>query len=446
MDTTLLDAAPPIAPAGAALPRPDAAARTLPMDKLVVSGGARLAGAVPVSGAKNAALPILCAALLTPEPLRLTNVPQLNDVRTMRSLLAQMGVGLDADGHRLALSAARLDWPLAPYELVKTMRASILVLGPLLARCREARVSLPGGCAIGLRPVDQHVKGLVAMGAEIDLEHGYIAARTTRLKGTRYVFDMVTVTGTENLMMAATLAEGRTVLENAAREPEVVDLARCLASMGARIAGAGTDRIVIEGVDALHGATHAIMPDRIEAGTFAAAAAATGGDVTLEGDLTDALDAVVEKLRESGARVDMIDGALRVRREGPIAAFNLRTAPFPAFPTDMQAQMMALATVAQGTSVITETIFENRMMHVQELKRLGADIEVEGNAAIVRGVPRLAGANVMATDLRASACLVIAGLIADGETTIDRIYHLDRGYERIEDKLSSLGARIRRLS
>ncbi|HEX4885527.1 MAG TPA: UDP-N-acetylglucosamine 1-carboxyvinyltransferase, partial [Casimicrobiaceae bacterium] len=340
---------------------------------------------------------------------------------------------------------ARLDWPLAPYELVKTMRASILVLGPLLARCREARVSLPGGCAIGLRPVDQHVKGLVAMGAEIDLEHGYIAARTTRLKGTRYVFDMVTVTGTENLMMAATLAEGRTVLENAAREPEVVDLARCLVSMGARIAGAGTDRIVIEGVDALHGATHAIMPDRIEAGTFAAAAAATGGDVTLEGDLTDALDAVVEKLRESGARVDAVDGALRVRREGPIAAFNLRTAPFPAFPTDMQAQMMALATVAQGTSVITETIFENRMMHVQELRRLGADIDVEGNAAIVRGVPQLAGANVMATDLRASACLVIAGLIAEGETTIDRIYHLDRGYERIEDKLSSLGARIRRL-
>ncbi len=417
----------------------------VPMDKLLIGGGARLAGSVPVSGAKNAALPILCAALLTPEPLRLSNVPQLNDVRTMRTLLAQMGVAHETDGNRLTLSAAQLDWPLAPYELVKTMRASILALGPLLARCREARVSLPGGCAIGLRPVDQHVKGLAAMGAEIDLEHGYIAARTRRLKGTRYVFDMVTVTGTENLMMAATLAEGQTVLENAAREPEVVDLARCLVAMGAKITGAGTDRVVIDGVEALHGASHAIMADRIEAGTFAAAAAATGGDVTLEGDLDGALDAVLEKLREAGATVDVGAGALRVRRDGPIRPFNLRTAPFPAFPTDMQAQMMALASVADGTSVITETIFENRMMHVQELKRLGADIEVEGNAAIVRGVPRLAGASVMATDLRASACLVIAGLMAEGETTIDRIYHLDRGYERIEEKLSALGARIRRV-
>jgi UDP-N-acetylglucosamine 1-carboxyvinyltransferase len=415
-----------------------------PMDKLVIEGGMRLKGSVPVSGAKNAALPILCAALLTDEPLRLTNVPRLNDVRTMRTLLAQMGVAHDEGAGSLALSAERIEWPLAPYELVKTMRASILVLGPLLARCREARVSLPGGCAIGLRPVDQHVKGLVAMGADIDLEHGYIAARTKRLKGTRFVFDMVTVTGTESLMMAATLAEGQTVLENAAREPEVVDLARCLAAMGARIVGAGTDRVVIEGVDTLHGASHAIMPDRIEAGTFAAAAAASGGDVTLEGNLEGALDAVVEKLREAGAAVDTLGGALRVTRDGPIRAFNLRTAPFPGFPTDMQAQMMALAAVAEGTSVITETIFENRMMHVQELKRLGADIEVEGNAAIVRGVPRLAGANVMATDLRASACLVIAGVIAQGETTIDRIYHLDRGYERIEDKLGALGARIRR--
>ena len=418
--------------------------RQVPMDKLVIEGGARLAGSVPVSGAKNAALPILCASLLTAEPLRLANVPRLNDVRTMRTLLAQMGVAHDAGASSLALSAEHIEWPLAPYELVKTMRASILVLGPLLARCREARVSLPGGCAIGLRPVDLHVKGLAAMGADIDLEHGYIAARTKRLKGTRFVFDMVTVTGTENLMMAATLAEGQTVLENAAREPEVVDLARCLAAMGARITGAGTDRVVIEGVDTLHGASHAIMPDRIEAGTFAAAAAASGGDVTLEGNLAGALDAVVEKLREAGAAVDTLDGALRVRREGPMRAFNLRTAPFPGFPTDMQAQMMALATRAAGTSVVTETIFENRMMHVQELKRLGADIEVEGNAAIVRGVPHLAGANVMATDLRASACLVIAGLVAQGETTIDRIYHLDRGYERIEDKLGALGARIRR--
>jgi UDP-N-acetylglucosamine 1-carboxyvinyltransferase len=441
MDTIELDFAPAATPA---VRRADGVPAPA-MDKLVIAGGPRLAGTVPVSGAKNAALPILCASLLTPEPLRLSNVPRLNDVRTMRTLLAQMGVAHDASGHDLALSAAQIDWPLAPYELVKTMRASILVLGPLLARCREARVSLPGGCAIGLRPVDQHVKGLAAMGAEIDLEHGYIAARTKRLQGTRYVFDVVTVTGTENLMMAATLAEGQTVLENAAREPEVVDLARCLVAMGARIAGAGTDRIVIDGVDALHGATHAIMPDRIEAGTFAAAAAATGGDVTLEGRLSDALDAVVEKLREAGASIDVTDGAIRVRREARMTAFNLRTAPFPAFPTDMQAQMMALATVAEGTSVVTETIFENRMMHVQELKRLGADIEVEGNAAIVRGVARLAGANVMATDLRASACLVIAGLIAEGETTIDRIYHLDRGYEGIEDKLSALGARIRRV-
>jgi UDP-N-acetylglucosamine 1-carboxyvinyltransferase len=314
-----------------------------------------------------------------------------------------------------------------------------------VARCGEARVSLPGGCAIGLRPVDQHVKGLQAMGVEIDLEHGYIAARAKRLVGTRFVFDMVTVTGTENLMMAATLAKGQTVLENAAREPEVVDLARCLVAMGARISGAGTDRIVIDGVAALHGASHRIMPDRIETGTFAAAVAATGGDVTLEGAASDALDAVQDKLREAGATIDVDGTTMRVRRDGPLAAFNVRTAPFPGFPTDMQAQMMALASVAQGTTVVTETIFENRMMHVQELKRLGADIEVEGNAAIVRGVPALAGATVMATDLRASACLVIAGLIAEGETTIDRIYHLDRGYERIEQKLAGVGARVRRL-
>jgi UDP-N-acetylglucosamine 1-carboxyvinyltransferase len=415
------------------------------MDKLVIDGGARLSGAVPVSGAKNAALPILCASLLTAEPLRLANVPELNDVRTMRSLLSQMGVAQDAGGGALTLVASRIDWPLAPYELVKTMRASILALGPLLARCGEARVSLPGGCAIGLRPVDQHVKGLQAFGAEIDLDHGYIDARAKRLKGARYVFDVVTVTGTENLMMAATLAEGRTVLENAAREPEVVDLARCLVAMGAHVSGAGTDRIVIDGVERLGGASHGIMPDRIETGTFAAAAAATGGDVTLEGANTESLEAVLDKLREAGASVQSRDGAIRVRSEGRLKGFNLRTAPYPGFPTDMQAQMMALATLAEGTSVLTETIFENRMMHVQELVRLGADIEVEANAAIVRGVERLTGANVMATDLRASACLVIAGLVADGETTIDRIYHLDRGYERIEAKLSALGARIRRV-
>jgi UDP-N-acetylglucosamine 1-carboxyvinyltransferase len=445
MDTTALDFAP--APAAAPnAPRAEPRARSpIPMDKLVIEGGARLAGTIAVSGAKNAALPILCAALLTPEPLRLANVPQLNDVRTMRTLLSQMGVAHEARDDALTLEASRIDWPLAPYELVKTMRASILALGPLVARCGEARVSLPGGCAIGLRPVDQHVKGLQAMGVEIDLEHGYIAARAKRLVGTRFVFDVVTVTGTENLMMAATLADGQTVLENAAREPEVVDLARCLVAMGARISGAGTDRIVIEGVPALHGASHRIMADRIETGTFAAAAAATGGDVVLEGAATESLDAVLDKLREAGAAIEADGARLRVRRDGPLSAFNVRTAPFPGFPTDMQAQMMALAAVAQGTTVITETIFENRMMHVQELVRLGADIEVEGNAAIVRGVAGLAGATVMATDLRASACLVIAGLIAEGETTIDRIYHLDRGYERIEQKLAGVGARVRRV-
>jgi UDP-N-acetylglucosamine 1-carboxyvinyltransferase len=325
------------------------------------------------------------------------------------------------------------------------MRASILALGPLVARCGEARVSLPGGCAIGLRPVDQHVKGLQAMGVEIDLEHGYISARTRRLTGARIVFDVVTVTGTENLMMAATLAEGTTILENAAREPEVADLARCLAAMGARVSGAGTDRIVIEGVAALHGAAHSIMPDRIETGTFITAVAAAGGDATLLGTQAGTLEAVIDKVREAGAQVDVTDDTIRVRREGPLAAVNIRTAPYPAFPTDMQAQMMAVATRSRGTAVITETIFENRMMHVQELQRLGADIEVEGSTAIVRGVEKLTGAAVMATDLRASACLVIAGLVAEGETVIDRIYHLDRGYERIEDKLSALGARISRL-
>jgi len=343
------------------------------------------------------------------------------------------------------LDAHTIDWPLAPYELVKTMRASILALGPLVARAGEARVSLPGGCAIGLRPVDQHVKGLQAMGAEIDLTHGYINARAPRLKGTRYSFDVVTVTGTENLMMAATLADGVTTLVNAAREPEVVDLAACLLAMGAKIDGAGTDCIVIEGVPRLHGASHRIMPDRIETGTFVAAAAATHGDVAIMGAEPGTLLAVLEKFAEAGADIVVEDSTIRVRGNGSLRATNVRTAPFPAFPTDMQAQFMALAARAEGASVITETIFENRMMHVQELVRLGAEIEVEGNTAVVRGVTRLTGANVMATDLRASACLVIAGLVADGETTIDRIYHLDRGYERIEDKLSALGARIRRV-
>jgi UDP-N-acetylglucosamine 1-carboxyvinyltransferase len=415
------------------------------MDKLVIEGGRPLEGEVSVSGAKNAALPILCAALLTREPLVLTNVPQLKDVKTMRSLLSQMGVAQEATTPgTVSLDAAAIDWPLAPYELVKTMRASILALGPLVARCKEARVSLPGGCAIGLRPVDQHVKGLAAMGAEIDLEHGYISARASKLVGTRYVFDVVTVTGTENLLMAATLAEGTTTLENAAREPEVVDLARCLVAMGANIAGAGTDRIVVEGVDRLHGATHAVMPDRIETGTYLAAVVAAGGDATIRGTQADTLEAILGKLAESGAEVTVKDDAIRVVRRARLQPFNVRTAPFPGFPTDMQAQVMAVATRAAGTSVITETIFENRMMHVQELVRLGAEIEVEGNTAIVRGVDKLTGADVMATDLRASACLVIAGLMAAGATTIDRIYHLDRGYERIEEKLSQLGASIRR--
>ena len=416
------------------------------MDKLAITGGVELQGEVRVSGAKNAALPILCAALLTSEPLVLTNVPKLNDVRTMRSLLAQMGVRAEGDGGALTLSAASIDWPLAPYEMVKTMRASILALGPLLARCGEARVSLPGGCAIGLRPVDQHIKGLQAMGAEIDLDHGYIDARAKRLSGASFVFDVVTVTGTENLMMAATLATGTTVLDNAAREPEVVDLADCLNAMGARISGAGTDRIVIEGVASLSGATHAVMPDRIETGTFLLAAAATGGEVALTGARPDTLGAVLDKLAEAGVAPTIDGSTIRIKRNGTLRSVSMRTAPYPGFPTDMQAQLMALMTVADDAAMITETIFENRMMHVQELKRLGAAIEVEGNTAIVRGANKLTAANVMATDLRASAGLVIAGLIAEGETVIDRIYHLDRGYERIEDKLSALGARIRRVS
>jgi UDP-N-acetylglucosamine 1-carboxyvinyltransferase len=415
------------------------------VDRLLIEGGARLEGAVRVSGAKNAALPILCAGLLTAEPLRLANAPRLNDVRTMQTLLGQMGVKAERDDGLITVTAKRVDWPLAPYELVKTMRASILALGPLVARCGEARVSLPGGCAIGLRPVDQHVKGLQALGAQINLDHGYIDAKARRLKGARFVFDVVTVTGTENLMMAATLAKGVSTLENVAREPEVVDLARCLNAMGAKVSGAGTDRIVVEGMDRLHGAAHEIMPDRIETGTFLAAAAAAGGDVTLTGTRADTLEAVLEKLAEAGATLAVDVGAIRLRRAAKLKSVALRTAPYPAFPTDMQAQLMALMTLADDTAVITETIFENRMMHVLELKRLGADIEVEGSTAIVKGVPALKAANVMATDLRASACLVIAGLVAEGETAIDRIYHLDRGYEAIEQKLASLGARIRRV-
>jgi UDP-N-acetylglucosamine 1-carboxyvinyltransferase len=415
------------------------------MDKLVINGGVPLSGEVRISGAKNAALPILCAAILTADTLQVQNVPHLRDVTTKLSLLAQMGVEISLDEKGgVSLTAARLSNRVAPYELVKTMRASILVLGPLVARFGEARVSLPGGCAIGLRPVDQHIKGLQAMGAEIAIEHGYIHATARRLRGARIVMDLVTVTGTENLMMAAALAEGTTVIENAAREPEVIDLANCLVAMGANIAGQGTDVITVNGVARLHGATYRVMPDRIETGTFLVAAAATGGEIRLKDTRPDILDAVVSKLHEVGVMIESGPDWLGLRANGHLKAANLRTAPYPAFPTDMQAQFMALNTVAEGTSLITETVFENRFMHVQELRRLGADIEVEGNTAVVRGVPKLDGATVMATDLRASACLVLAGLVAGGETIIERVYHLDRGYECIEEKLSQLGARIRR--
>jgi UDP-N-acetylglucosamine 1-carboxyvinyltransferase len=417
------------------------------MDKLRIRGGRPLEGEVRISGAKNAALPIMCAALLTAEPLRLANVPQLMDVRTMAKLLRQMGLEaappVDA---RMVLHGREIRDPTAGYDLVKTMRASVLVLGPLLARCGRARVSLPGGCAIGLRPVDQHVKGLQAMGATIDIEHGYMNAHAERLRGARIVMDMVTVTGTENLMMAATLAEGTTLLENAAREPEVLDLARCLTAMGARIEGAGSDVIRIEGVRSLHGAQHTVMPDRIETGTYLVATAAAGGRVRLAGAAPESLDATLEKLREAGARIAVAGSTVELEAERRPAAVSVRTAPYPGFATDMQAQFMALAAVAQGTAVITETIFENRFMHALELQRLGADISIQGNSAVVRGVERLQGATVMATDLRASAGLVIAGLLAEGETVVDRIYHLDRGYEALEAKLGLLGARVARFS
>jgi UDP-N-acetylglucosamine 1-carboxyvinyltransferase len=417
------------------------------VDKLRIEGGAPLEGEVRISGAKNAALPILCASLLTAGTLRVENVPHLRDVTTTLNLLGQMGMDLSL-GEKLGVSlhGDGLDNVVAPYELVKTMRASILVLGPLVARFGEARVSLPGGCAIGMRPVDQHIKGLQAMGAEIAIEHGYIHARAGRLKGTRLVMDLVTVTGTENLMMAACLAEGMTVIENAAREPEVVDLAACLNAMGARVEGAGSDVITVHGVPALHGATHRVMPDRIETGTFLSAVATAGGRVTLRNARADILDAVTAKLADAGARIEAGEDWMRVEMDGRPRAVNLRTAPYPAFPTDMQAQFMTLDCVADGTATVTETIFENRFMHVQELRRLGAAIEVEGNTAIIRGVERLEGATVMATDLRASASLVIAGLVARGTTTVDRIYHLDRGYERIEEKLGQLGARVQRVS
>ena len=421
------------------------------MQKLAIQGGNRLNGEVRISGAKNAALPILCASLLSSDALQLGNVPDLNDVATMRKLLLQLGVKIEASGSQLVLSAAHVGKLEAPYDMVKTMRASILVLGPLVARFGEARVSLPGGCAIGSRPVDLHIKGLQAMGAEIHIEHGYIHAQVPgglaggRLRGARILFDLVSVTGTENLMMAAALADGVTVLENAAREPEVVDLAHCLIAMGAKIEGAGSDTISITGVERLHGANHRIMPDRIESGTFLVAAAAAGGNITLTGARAGIMENVLEKLQEAGAKLHLEDDRINLQMNKRPLAVNVRTAPYPAFPTDMQAQFMALNTIAEGSAMVVETIFENRFMHVQELRRLGAQIEVEGNAAVIKGCAQLEGATIMATDLRASACLVIAGLAAQGETIVDRIYHLDRGYEHIEAKLSALGAQIRRL-
>ena len=416
------------------------------MDALAIQGGFALDGEVRISGAKNAALPILTASLLSEEPLSLGNVPHLKDVSTMLALLGHMGVGVTLDDkNHVTLSGAQIAHREAPYEMVKTMRAAILVLGPTLARFGEARVSLPGGCAIGSRPVDLHIKGLQAMGADILIEHGYIHAKASRLQGARIVLDTVTVTGTENLMMAATLADGITVLENAAREPEVVDLAHCLVEMGAKISGIGTDTLTIEGVERLHGASYQVMADRIETGTFLVAAAMAGGRVRVTHALPNTLDAVISKLRDAGASVDCGEDWIEVKSDGKLNAVDIRTAPHPAFPTDMQAQFMAMNTVATGAAQVIETIFENRFMHVQELRRLGANIEITGNTALVRGVPSLEGAIVMATDLRASACLVLAGLIAQGETRIERIYHLDRGYERIEEKLAQLGARVQRV-
>ncbi|WCM92379.1 UDP-N-acetylglucosamine 1-carboxyvinyltransferase [Acidovorax sp. NCPPB 2350] len=435
------------------------------MDQLLIRGGRALRGEVPISGAKNAALPELCAALLTAEPVTLLNVPRLQDVATMLELIRNMGVsashaqGADrAGGGTVHIDASALSTPEAPYDLVKTMRASVLALGPLLARFGEATVSLPGGCAIGSRPVDQHIKGLAAMGAEIVVEHGYMIARLpagrSRLLGARITTDMVTVTGTENLLMAATLAEGETVLENAAQEPEVVDLAEMLIAMGARIEGQGTSRIRVQGVERLHGCTHRVVADRIEAGTFLCAVAATGGEALLRHGRADHLDAVIEKLRDAGATVEPVngpEGGIRVQSPGAgqLQAQSFRTTEYPGFPTDMQAQFMALNVVAQGTSTVAETIFENRFMHVNEMLRLGARIQADGKVAVIEGLgdtgALLSGATVMATDLRASASLVIAGLVADGQTVVDRIYHLDRGYDCMEGKLRALGADIERV-
>jgi len=422
------------------------------MDKLIIRGGKPLTGAVTISGAKNAALPELCAALLTAETVTLQNVPGLQDVTTMLKLIRNMGVEAERSTtapSTVILNAGALSSPEAPYELVKTMRASVLALGPLLARFGRAKVSLPGGCAIGSRPVDQHIKGLQAMGADITVEHGYMLAKLsagqTRLKGANITTDMVTVTGTENFLMAAALAEGETILENAAQEPEIGDLAEMLIKMGAKIEGHGSRRIRIQGVERLHGCTHQVVADRIEAGTFLCAVAAAGGDVVLTHGRADHLDVVIEKLREAGAIVTAGDGFIRIQASGRMKAQSFRTTEYPGFPTDMQAQFMALNAIALGTSTVTETIFENRFMHVNEMVRLGAKIQIEGKVSVIEGVEKLSGATVMATDLRASASLVIAGLVADGETLVERIYHLDRGYDRMEAKLRGIGADIERL-
>lgn len=417
------------------------------MDQLIITGGGPLSGEIRISGAKNAALPIIAATLLADEPVTVANVPHLHDITTSMDLLGRMGVQLVIDEKMsVEVDPRTIKTFHADYDLVKTMRASILVLGPLLARYGEAEVSLPGGCAIGSRPVDIHIDGLRAMGADIRVEEGYIRAKAKRLKGAKIVIDRVTVTGTENLLMAATLADGQTIIENAAREPEVVDLANCLIAMGAKIEGAGTDTIVIEGVKRLHGAYHSILPDRIETGTYLVAAAMTGGKIKLKDTAPDLLDAVLSKLRDAGAEIETgVDWiSLDMKGKRP-KAVDLRTAPYPAFPTDMQAQFMAMNAVAEGSSIVTETVFENRFMHVQEMSRMGANIRVEGNTAFCTGVERLSGASVMATDLRASASLVMAGLVADGDTVVERIYHIDRGYERIEEKLGMLGAKIRRV-
>lgn len=416
------------------------------MEKLKVTGGCRLSGEVKASGAKNAALPILAASLLTADDLILSNVPHLSDIRTMGKLLGGLGMKVEREGETVTLNAKSLTTLTAPYELVKTMRASIVTLGPMLARFGEARVSLPGGCAIGARPVDQHIKGLQALGAEVVIDHGYVVAKAKRLKGAHIVTDMVTVTGTENLLMAATLADGVTVIENAAREPEVVDLANCLTAMGAKIRGAGTPVIEVEGVSQLHGAHHFVLPDRIETGSFLVAALMTRGDVTVTHAAPHTLDIVLDKLREAGATVQTGEDWIRVFIDKRPKAVSVRTVPHPGFPTDMQAQFMAMDAIAEGTGRITETIFENRFMHVPELQRLGANITVDGHTAVVTGVQELSGANVMATDLRASASLVIAGLVAKGETIVDRIYHLDRGYDHMEVKLAGLGAQIERIA